>query len=118
MRRDFEILRNILLAVGEKHLNDSNELKEELNIDNATLSYHLNLLSNDAALLKAERSSGRKAPFSSPDEPRKPDWFGIQLTWEGNDFLDSIGDSKSWKIIKTSSGHPITLTNIQNQTIF
>jgi len=93
MRRDFETIRDILLAIGDEGISDSNELETKLNKNQEVLVYHLNLLCNDAALLKGK--TGRIG--GSKDDPT---WDNLHLTWEGNDFLDAIGDDKAWKKIK------------------
>lgn len=94
MRRDFEVIRNILLRIGDLGLDDSNSLKTKLNISQEVLEYHLNLLLNDASLLKGD--NGRKMGVSKDN----PTWINLKLTWEGNDFLDAIGDEKEWTKVK------------------
>lgn len=95
MRRDFEVIRNILLRIGDLGLDDSDSLKTKLNISQEVLEYHLNLLLNDASLLKGD--NGRKMGISKEDNPT---WINLKLTWEGNDFLDAIGDEKEWAKVK------------------
>ena len=51
---------------------------------------------DDVNLIKAHHQSG----FSSFGSNPGPQWKNITLTWQGNDFLDAIGDDKAWKKIK------------------
>ncbi|MCG7544108.1 DUF2513 domain-containing protein [Pseudoalteromonas sp. MM17-2] len=94
MRRDWEIIRRILLEVEEleptKSISLSNYPDEEQHI----ISYHVKLL-YDAQLLEA---------IFSNSISKGPRYFTIQgqngLTWNGHEFLDSIKDEGLWKDVK------------------
>ncbi|MCH8497044.1 MAG: DUF2513 domain-containing protein [Marinobacter sp.] len=97
MKRDFELVRGILKAVADKDITDSDELADELGETPARLNYHLHLMADDARLLTAA-SQG----MSLGGEKRPPDYTGIAITWQGNDFLDAVDDEKAWKKIRAA----------------
>jgi len=110
MRRNFETIRNILLAVAEKGIDDSNALRDELNLEEEVLGYHLKLLCNDARLITMEsRGIGGNKSDSN--------FSKILLTWQGNDFLDAIGDEKAWMKVKKalSSGAKVATVEALKQ---
>lgn len=88
MRRNFETIRNMLIAIADKDLDDSNRLQHELGLEEDVLEYHLNLLCNDARLLTMDSRSMASSRAES-------NFKNIQLTWQGNDFLDAIGDERA-----------------------
>ncbi len=98
MRRDIELIREILLAIGDENISDSRELEKKLSRKWEVLDYHLNLLVNDTRLLSGKRYSGRSIELGSVNTV-PPHWNSLSLTWEGNDFLDTIGDENAWKTI-------------------
>ncbi len=102
MRRDFDIIRGILLAIGDNDIVNSDCLEEALNHTPEVLDYHLSLLINDARLLNGK-------PGKNMGPSHEPRWVRLALTWEGNDFLDAIGDEKVWKKVKKalSSGSKV-----------
>ena len=97
MKRDFELVRDILKAVADKDITDSNALERELGVDTARLQYHLHLMTNDARLLNVA-SQG----FTIGGENRPPAYTDLTLTWQGNDFLDAVDDEKAWRKIRAA----------------
>jgi hypothetical protein len=95
MQRDMDLVRSILLSIGaaEKPL-----VLKELLADDAEqadydrLVYHLSMLIDQAGFVKGipVHSFGGK------------NWLDLSLTWQGNEFLDSIRDPEIWK--KTKAG--------------
>jgi len=92
MKRDMDLVRDILLAIEEK--NDPQE-PVELRINGRfqpEVSYHLELL-HEEGLIKA-------ADWSTKDGH---DWRAIGLTSQGHEVLNSIRDPRSWAATKSSS---------------
>lgn len=84
MKRDFDLIRELLLRVEEDRPPD-----EIPGIDDATRIYHIRLL-KQAGLVEAIDYS----TLSGPD-------FEISgLTWEGHDFLDQARNAAIWNKVK------------------
>jgi DNA-binding transcriptional ArsR family regulator len=91
MKRDMDLIRAILQKV--ESCEDSSGLDEMPQIDgysSAQVSYHMKLL-YDAGLIKAQVADawGQDAEF-----------FSVNLTWTGQDFLDAAKDDTLWKKAK------------------
>ena len=100
MRRDYDAVRNILLAIGDDNVSDNDELEKKLNLNSDKIGYHLDMLVNQTNLLRGERKKTRMIAGGEGDDG--PLWTHLTLTWEGNDFLDAIGDERAWKKVKKS----------------
>ena len=95
MKRDMELVRAMLLELAEA---DHPMNFEELLPKRSTLgsreiaAYHVQMLIEEAGLIRgidASHMQGR-------------DWLHLQLTWQGQDFLDSVRDPTVWQ--KTKEG--------------
>jgi hypothetical protein len=91
MKRDMELVREILLKLAEsdKPL-PLDALASERDRD--LVAYHVGMLVDEVGFLRginADTMSGR-------------DWIELQLTWHGQDFLDSVRDPTVWE--KTKDG--------------
>ena len=89
MKRDIDLIRQILLA-----LEDATEFDTPLNLtvegyDENDINYHVYLL-DQAGLIKA-------FDFSSDEFP---DWRPSHLTWNGHEFLATAKDDTRWKKAK------------------
>ena len=98
MRRDMDLIRQILLEIAEKSTNDSAlQIKIEGYSENV-ISYHVEILAQAGLICATDRSQG----------PIGTRWFPISLTWDGNDFLDAAGNDTTWNkaksIVKEKAG--------------
>jgi hypothetical protein len=112
MRRDLDLIRDILLAVGDQEIADSLSLQAILEKDQQLIDYNLDLLINEVAFLRGSR--GGQMGVGDPTRPAGPDprWKELRLTWPGNDFLDSVEDYKNWERFKKgiASGAKVATT--------
>ncbi len=87
MKRDWELVRKILIAVEEIQSHsqqvDGNSIP---GYDSPLVSYHIHLL-KDAGLLEATCSTYL-------NEPRE--CYAFELTWQGHEFLDQIRPQNIW----------------------
>ena len=91
MKRDWDVIREILQKAEELEPNKYLEL-ENFSSDTAyEVSYNIRLL-YDAGLIDAEDVSTNG---DGPDE-----FFVFRLTWNGHEFLDSIRSDSVWKKTK------------------
>jgi len=91
MKRDMDLVRQILLAVEEFPEPDG---WADVSIEGASeedVSYHVKLL-DQAGLLEADDVSGGSA-F---------EWKPSSLTWTGHEFLDAARDDMRWNAAKNS----------------
>lgn len=94
MKRDMDLLRNLLFQIEDKDVGLFNDiLVEAPGIDQPILQGHLRLLT-EAKLIDA---------ITAPDCGDNFDYYTpIRLTWAGHDFLDSVRDPEIWS--KTKEG--------------
>lgn len=92
MKRDMDLIRAILQKVascddpsGLEHMPEIEEYSE------AQVSYHLKLL-HGAGFVEALVSDAFGTPY--------PDFSQINLTWNGQDFLDAAKDDSIWSKAK------------------
>lgn len=90
MKRDMDLVRELLirLADAERPLRFS-DLVQGRNEDSQEYSvaaYHMRMLVEEAGLVR-----GIDASSSSGE-----DWLELRLTWQGQDFIDSIRDPTVW----------------------
>lgn len=91
MKRDMDIVRKILMAVRDSETKPRPQaVIEKTGIDPEIVLYHLDLL-HEARLLKGNVSRQISGP---------PDWWDLDLTWEGNDFVDAVSDEDTWQKTK------------------
>ena len=100
MRRDPELIRNLLLAFEKKEdfkikEADSFEIGEH---DTKTIEYHFMLMAQ-AGLIDYEAFRSK----SNPERLIKV--MPFNLTWKGHEYLDAVRDKSVWqKAIKASKG--------------
>jgi hypothetical protein len=93
VKRDFDLIRSILLHIEESphHLSGDYE-------------YHFDHSDQDAVANALELLAEKSLIISeySPTSGSHPsDWHAeVRMTWEGHDFLDSVRDPKIWKLTK------------------
>jgi hypothetical protein len=90
MKRDMDLIRNILLCLEESP--DTVVSASNFGIDGHTgkeISYHLTLMSQ-ADLVRGEHV----VVFSGSS------WVSLMLTWKGHEFLDAARDDTVWAKVK------------------
>lgn len=107
MKRDFELLRKLLLDIEGDVVDISSYSKEQI-------LYH------KALLLEAELADGLKPHYSSREYSEIPDRVIIRrLTWEGHNFIDAIRDEGRWQKAKEwirEAGKILTLETLKEAT--
>lgn len=104
MKRDFELVRKLLLGVEEGNIDLS-----EFNQDQ--IRYH------KALLIEAGLAEGPKPHYSSRGSSEIPDKVIIRkLTWKGHNFIDAIREERRWQKVKNwvmENGKVLTIGTIQ-----
>lgn len=108
MKRDMDLIREILLKVEELYVDTA---IYDLTIDGydmATVAYHCKLLHNAGYIFdyKAQYASNEIYTFS----------VGA-LTWTGNEYLEKIRDNSRWGKIKNTliqKGLPFTIDMVKS----
>lgn len=91
MKRDWELVREILLRTEALDPNESLTLKDFDEDLRYLISYHVKMLTN----------SGLLHSIISNNIGNNPTQFHVQeLTWEGHEFLDSIRVESTWQKVK------------------
>jgi hypothetical protein len=96
VKRDFELIRKLLIFFDEKQ---DAKVIDKLSIegyDEGTIAYHLRLL-YDAKLLRCE-------PIQSSASDRLISVLPFELTWDGHEFLEKIRNDSTWEKIKAIIG--------------
>lgn len=91
MKRDMDLVREILLhaeALSSGYVNDVPELE---GYTEEQVGYHIYLM---------EKAGLVDAADSSTLESDSPSAILLNVTWQGHDFLDSIRDPEIWKQTK------------------
>lgn len=91
MKRDWDVIREILQKTEELEPNKMLELSHFEENKWIVISYHVQILS-EAGLIQATISEVDEEPYTF--------WI-YRLTWEGHEFLDSIRNDSIW--MKTKS---------------
>jgi len=91
MRRDFELIRKLLLFFEEKEGQKPVKVLSIEGYDELTIKYHLVLL-HDAGLLRCE-------PIRSSTSDRVIYVIPFELTWDGHEFLEKIRNETTWRKI-------------------
>ena len=89
MKRDLNLVRELLLLIEENDGQGALKLPEDYN--KKIVAYHLSLLGQAGYVVEKVQWAG--------DEPI---WITASLTWEGHEFLDSIKNDNIWE--KTKEG--------------
>lgn len=94
MKRDMDLVRSILLHCADSRIEIVPLKSFEALADPKVVVAHIRLL-RDANLVSAEYRTSRLAPGNQT-------LLGWRLTWQGNEFLESVRDPEIWR--KTKSG--------------
>lgn len=96
MKRDFDLVRKILLYFEEK---ENDVMEQVINIEGYEtkfINYHL-LIMDEAGLIRCERLYSK----TTPDRVIKV--YPFSLTWKGHEFLSSAKDDGLWNKAKSIS---------------
>lgn len=93
MKRDFDLIRKLLIFFEEKESPDMIEVPPIGGYEELEIKYHLVLL-HVAGLVRCEL-------VKSTTSDRTIYVLPFELTWEGHEFLGKIRDEKVWKKIKS-----------------
>jgi len=100
MKRDFELIRKLLLCVEGESVDLSSYTNDQI-------LYH------KALLLESGLAEGPKPHYASRSSSEIPDKVIVRkLTWAGHDLIDGIRDEDRWKKVKKwlkDTGKIITL---------
>lgn len=92
MKRDWDIIRDLLLKTENLNPNETLSLKDFETNTQFEISYHVQLLES-AGLINASISN---------EISQSPTHFFLRsLTWEGHEFLDSIRVKSTWQKVKS-----------------
>ena len=98
MKRDFNVIRNIMLQIEACEDADGLNCVELEAVDEPTIGYHLSML-YDAEFIDGIVSTSMGSPFSL---------LGANLTWTGHEFLDNARNDEVWgktqAFIKNTTG--------------
>jgi hypothetical protein len=92
MKRDFDLIRKLLMFFEAKPGSEHVEVPPIEGYDNLTIKYHLVLL-HDAGFLRCE-------PIKSSSSDRVIYVLPFDLTWQGHEFLEKIRNETTWNKIK------------------
>ncbi len=107
MKRDFDLVRKLLVYFEEKPGPEHVEIPPIEGYDELTTKYHLVLL-HDAGLLRCD-------PVTSSSSDRVIYVLPFELTWNGHEFLAKIRDDGLWRKTKDtilSKGGQLTFNTI------
>src|SRR5262249_54163060 len=95
MKRDMDLIRQILLAVEDRQETEIPFFVEVAGYSDEQMSYHIRIL-GEAGLLKAVEL-GR--------------WEAQSLTWAGHDWIDATRNDSTWHKVKaTARDRGVSLT--------
>ena len=89
MKRDMELVRDLLLIIEEN--NGDKELSLPSEWDSEVVAYHLKILDQAGYIQNKTKWAGNK-----------PLWIYASLNWQGHDFIESVRDDSIWN--KTKEG--------------
>lgn len=89
MRRDMDMVRDLLMLKAESGVRETNAY--DLEGEKSVIAYHVRIMT-EAGLITS---------YVKPDDAFEPSSCCIySLTWKGNDLLDAIQPSKVWSAVK------------------
>ena len=93
MRRDWDVIRKILLQIEELPRGDALVSNEINDVNNDVAAYHMEILIA-AGLIEGVSSHPADAPRAQ----------AMAITWEGHEFLDKIRQDTNWSRVKEVAG--------------
>jgi len=91
MKRDFDLIRELLLHFEMKNSSGVEQRPEIDGYDDEVIGYHLRLM-HDASFIRAEL-------IKSTTSDRVVQVWPFELTWQGHEFLDTVRDEEVWRKI-------------------
>lgn len=91
MRRDMDLVRRILMTTAESGMPLDAEAFANDRDDFEKVAYHIDIMAQ-AGLIEGMAQKDMTGGYSFASV--------VQLTWEGNDFLDSVKNDKVWSKVK------------------
>ncbi|MCK6553955.1 DUF2513 domain-containing protein [Candidatus Binatia bacterium] len=85
MKRDMDLIREILIAMEERPAEARGETLHVADRSDTEVAYHLRLLV-DAGFITAIKASSNAGPA----------WLPLDLSMKGHDFLDAARDKTRW----------------------
>lgn len=95
MKRDMELVRDLLLKISEADgpLRFGDLLSKEAGANGRAIAvYHMRMLIDEIGFVRGIEASSTS----------EKNWIQLELTWRGQDFLDSVRDPTVWD--KTRDG--------------
>lgn len=93
MKRDMDLVRCILITLSNSDERVRSDDPVFEGYSRQLVGYHFQIL-DEAGLIDAVVCGGDDDPYRSA--------FAYRLTWEGNDFLDSVRDEAIWKRVRSA----------------
>ena len=107
MKRDMDLVREILLEIEKQHVSTAIYNLEINGYEKETVVYHCKIL-YEAGLISTYNAQYAGNEIWS---------FGVgSLTWEGNDYLDKVRDTSTWRKTKdiiSQKGLPLVFDTIK-----
>ncbi len=103
MKRDMDLVREILLKAETREKVSTGDLLglvEPTEEGAKKLAYHLEMLTQQAKFLGGN-AHWTHGVGPNHDEARR-EWYALDLTWAGHEFLDAVRDPEIWR--KTKEG--------------
>ncbi|MBN2023632.1 MAG: DUF2513 domain-containing protein [Pirellulales bacterium] len=106
MKRDMELIRELLLFFEEKETREFKKTPRIHDYDDGLIRYHL-LLLHEAGYLRCEVTK-------SSTSDRVVDVLPQELTWDGHEFLDRIRDRFIWdEVVGNMKEHGLTSASVE-----
>ncbi len=101
MRRDMDIVRELLMLEANSNVRETNAYA--LDKDRALIAYHVRIMTQ----------AGLITSYVKPDDDYEPSaCYIFSLTWQGNDLLDSIRSPKVWSAVKEKLTETVGSTSL------
>ena len=97
MKRDFDLVRTILLGIENAEEITSDEIygATENDISRRLFDYNFKMIIDEGIV------EGQNVPDDGNEDAEH--WVDLQLTWKGHDYLDSVRDLQIWNATKASA---------------
>jgi len=120
MKRNFDLIRDILLKIEElPNIEDYLITEEDLpDYSFNDVTYHIMIMMN-SGLIHGVCEQVNRTDGGNNLRGRKK-CYGVYLTWDGCELLDQIRDRATWRKIKQAlldSAIPITLGAVQSMAV-
>lgn len=91
MRRDMDLVRQILLAVESGPALAADHIRID-GYDAETIAYHLLIMGEAGLMVVIDATTMSEI-----------DALAMRLTWAGHEFLESVRDDSQWRSVKTQT---------------